>query len=129
MAKSGIVLAVVMLFAFGGITCSQESVPMIKKGFAGGDEYVVGKSMAERVFYVIYPTRKMMPRDGAVEMLGDFFAEKQVRDFSVVHDSRQDNVRYLIGRLVTAKGEYRIHLLLNVSDTKEEITQIRIESL
>ncbi len=102
---------------------------MIKKGFAGGDEYVVGKSMAERVFYVIYPTRKMMPRDGAVEMLGDFFAEKQVRDFSVVHDSRQDNVRYLIGRLVTAKGEYRIHLLLNVSDTKEEITQIRIESL
>lgn len=129
MTKPRIIFTIVMFLAFACKTYSQGSVSMIEKGFSSGDEYVVGKNMAERVFYVIYPTRKMLPKDGAVKMLGEFFAEKQARNFSVVHDSRQDNVRYIIGTLTTAKGEYRIHLLLNVSDTKEEITQIRIESL
>lgn len=102
---------------------------MIEKGFSSGDEYVVGKSMGAKVFYVTYPIRKMLPKDGAIKMLGEFFAEKQARGFSIVHDSRQDNVRYIIGKLTTAKGEYRVHLLLNISATNEEITQIRIESL
>lgn len=129
MTRPRIIFTLIMLFSLTCLTYSQSDISMIEKGFSTGDEYVVGKNMAARVFYVTYPTRKMLPKEDAVKTLGAFFADTKAKGFSVLHDSRQENVRYIIGRLATSKGEYRVHLLLNVSGTNEEITQIRIESL
>lgn len=127
MTKLRTIFTIVALCVIISETYAQGNLAMIEKGFAGGDEYIVGKNMAAKVFYVLNPVRKMLPKAEAIEKLGQFFKENQPRSFSVVHDSQQDNVRYIIGKLVTAKEEYRIHLLMNVTATNEEINQIRIE--
>lgn len=121
---------ILMLFSSVLFTAvAQDADSMIEKGFSTGDASLVGRNMADKVFCVIYPVRKSLVKDEAVKQLDAFFKESKPKGFSAIHDSRQENVRYIIGKIVTASGDFRIHLLFDTSKDNEEITQIRIESL
>ncbi|MEG1573828.1 MAG: DUF4783 domain-containing protein [Bacteroidales bacterium] len=119
-----------MIFASVLFTSAAQDVDSaVKKGFSSGDVNLISKNMADKVFYVFYPERKSLTKDDATKKLDQFFKDKKPKDFSSTHDSRQDNVHYIIGKLTTTSGDYRVHLLFDTMNGNEVVTQIRIESL
>ena len=127
MKKIITILTLTLLFIIP--TKANDSRKAVENGFAKGSAEIVYESMADRVFMVVYPLRKPLPKDEAKNELANFFLQNKPKSFSVLHDSSQDNVIYMICKYATAKGDYRIHILIDVAGEAEKITQIRVETL
>ena len=101
----------------------------VEEGFAKGNAQKVSEAMSDRIFLVVQPIRKPLPKSEATKELANFFVQNKPKSFSVLHDNTNDNVIYMICKLETAKATYRVHVLIDVLDDEERITQIRIETL
>lgn len=101
----------------------------VENGFAKGDASVVASAMDERVFMVAYPLRRPLDKSEAEKELAKFFEHNKPTSFTVLHDNGQGGVIYMISKLKTQKGEYRVHILIDEEGETQRITQIRIETL
>lgn len=127
MKKIITILTLTLLFILP--TEANDSRKAVEDGFAKGSAEIVYEAMSDRVFMVAYPLRKPLSKDEAKKELANFFSQNKPKSFSVLHDSSQDNVIYMICKYATAKSNYRVHILIDVEGEVEKITQIRVETL
>ena len=127
MKKIFTILTILTLFVFH-ITANDARMA-VEDGFAKGNAHIVSSAMADRIFMVVYPLRKPLPKADAEKELAKFFMQNNPKSFSVLHDNSQDDVIYMICKLQTGKTSYRVHILIDVNGDDERITQIRIETL
>ena len=66
----------------------------------------------------------------AQQIVSNFFSNftpVQENAFNIIHDSGKADAKYVIGKLKTEKGDFRVYFLLKKNSGKEYIHQLRIE--
>ncbi|MDR1938098.1 MAG: DUF4783 domain-containing protein, partial [Tannerellaceae bacterium] len=63
----------------------------------------------------------------AVALLNSFFNSNKPANFTVVHNADKKESGFLVGKLATAKGEFRVNLTYRTENDKPIIQSIRIE--
>jgi hypothetical protein len=64
-----------------------------------------------------------------IQVMKDFFAQNKAKNFSILHQSGKNQVKYLIGSYVTITGKtYRITCFIKHAEELYLIQQIRIEN-
>ena len=63
----------------------------------------------------------------AQQIVGNFFSNNTPEGFSIIHQGGKEGAQFVIGNLITSKGNFRIYFLLKKNEGKEYIHQLRIE--
>ena len=125
-------LKVITLLIFGliitGTTLSQNIPNDIPKAFKTGDVQCLEKYMEDKILLTISGIKQQLPRPKAKEKLSAFFSKNKPTDFKTIHKSEQNNSGYMIGKLTSDNHEFRVHILMKITDKKYIINQLRIEN-
>ena len=59
-------------------------------------------------------------------ILKDFFKKNSPTAFNVTHKGGEQELKYVIGQLITSGGEYRVHYFMKKENDKPFVYQLRI---
>lgn len=125
-------LKVITLLIFGLIiteTIIAQNIPNdIPTAFKTGDAQLLEKYMENKIFLIIPGIKQQLSRQKAKEKLSVFFSNNKPMDFKTIHQSEQNNSGYMIGKLSSKNHEFRVHILMKITDKKYIINQLRIEN-
>lgn len=100
----------------------------IAAAFRSGDSKQVAKYMGAQVDIVILEREEVYSRSQAELILKDFFTKNTPKSFNVVHNGVSKNgSRFAIGKLVTAKGSFKVTWFIKKENNSFFIHQLRIE--
>ncbi|MEN8115619.1 MAG: DUF4783 domain-containing protein [Bacteroidota bacterium] len=128
-----ITLAVFLLCAVMAVTgnSNQEKIPNdIIVSFETGNAKLLSGYFNQNVELVVLDNDNVYSKAQAQQIVNNFFKSfEPVEDnaFSVIHNGGKEGAKYVIGKLKTDKGDFRIYFLLKKNGTKEYIHQLRIE--
>lgn len=63
----------------------------------------------------------------AEQIVNNFFESYKPEGFSVIHHGGKEGNKYVIGKLITRNGEFRVYFLLKQNEGRDYIHQLRIE--
>lgn len=66
-------------------------------------------------------------RTQAEVVLRDFFSTHNVRNFTMLHKANSNNADYYVGKLSTARGEFRTTVLVKTRGEKRVVQELRFE--
>ncbi len=84
----------------------------------------------QNVELVVLDNDNVYSKAQAQQIVNNFFSSfSPIEDhaFSIIHDSGKADAKYVIGKLKTEKGDFRVYFLLKRTGGKEYIHQLRIE--
>jgi hypothetical protein len=84
----------------------------------------------QNVELVVLDNDNVYSKAQAQQIVSNFFssfAPVEENAFSVIHNSGKEGAKYVIGKLQTEKGDFRIYFLLKQNNGQEYIHQLRIE--
>lgn len=95
-----------------------------------GNAKLLSGHFNQNVELVVLDNDNVYSKAQAQQIVNNFFKsfppiEKNA--FSVIHNGGKEGAKYVIGKLKTTKGNFRIYFLLKKNGTKEYIHQLRIE--
>ena len=102
----------------------------INVGLATGDAKVLSSYFNQNVELVVLDNDNVYSKAQAQQIVTNFFSKfppLEKNAFSIIHDSGKENAQYVIGKLKTEKGNFRVYFLLKQNDGKQYIHQLRIE--
>lgn len=99
----------------------------ISSAFKAGDAAAVSGMMAEEVDMALPDASKRCGRAEAVSMLSAFFGSNKPASFSVVHHADKKESGFLVAKLKTSTGEYRVNITYRAEGQTVMIQSIRIE--
>lgn len=102
----------------------------INVGLATGDAKVLSTYFNQNVELVVLDNDNVYSKAQAQQIVTNFFSKFppiEKNAFSIIHDSGKENAQYVIGKLKTEKGDFRVYFLLKQNDGKQYIHQLRIE--
>lgn len=126
--KPKVITFLILFLAVTGIVTAQNIPEDIPAAFKAGDAQRLEKYMDEKIYLIIPDLKQQLPRQKAKEALSAFFLKNKPADFKTIHQSEQNNSGYMIGKLSTGNGEFRVHILMKIADKKYIINQLRIEN-
>ena len=95
-----------------------------------GDAKLLSGHFNQNVELVVLDNDNVYSKAQAQQIVNNFFKSfPPVKEhaFSVIHNGGKEGAKYVIGKLKTTKGNFRIYFLLKKNGTKEYIHQLRIE--
>jgi hypothetical protein len=94
-----------------------------------GNDKILAGYFNQNIELVVPGHDDVFSKSQAQQLVAKFFKETNPVSFSILHQgtSGNDGARYAIGKLGTAKGNYRVYFLLKTSNNKAYIHQLRIE--
>lgn len=99
----------------------------ITDSFRKGNAALLNGNLANRVTLVLPGSNTETDSSAAERELEKFFRGYRPSDFSLLHKTQKGDSGFTVGKLTTAKGEYRVHLLFRQENNKYLIHQIRID--
>ncbi|MDR2497078.1 MAG: DUF4783 domain-containing protein [Tannerellaceae bacterium] len=119
-----ITLTIVLLLA---MTMSAADITSISTAFKSGKAADLA-SMFDTEVDMALPgaTSKCNPK-AAVDMLSNFFAAGKPTNFAVVHNADKKDSGFIVGKLTTAKGEFRVNISYRSEGNRAIIQSVRIE--
>jgi len=128
--RTAILIPLVFLaFLLTAATVQQQ--PNIPSGISiaikAGNASELSKYMNSTIELLLLDKEDFYKKDVAENILDDFFKGYQVKDFTIRHQGAKNDAQYAIGNLTTAKGNFRVYLLLKKVDKDLLIHIIRIE--
>lgn len=126
------VILVFCSFLTVAATAPQEKkVPSeINVGLATGNAKVLSTYFNQNVELVVLDNDNVYSKAQAQQIVANFFNKfppVAENAFSIIHDSGKANAQYVIGKLKTEKGDFRVYFLLKQNGGKQYIHQLRIE--
>jgi hypothetical protein len=100
----------------------------ISIAFKAGNAAELSKYMNSTIELLLLEKEDFYKKNAAETILKDFFAEYQIRDFTIRHQGAKNDAQYAIGNLKTEKGDFRVYFLLKKVGQELLLHQIRIES-
>ncbi|MCK3683927.1 DUF4783 domain-containing protein [Maribellus sp. YY47] len=102
----------------------------IIKSFDTGDSKLLSGFFNQDVELVVLDNDNVYSKAQAEQIVASFFKsfppiEKSA--FTVIHNSEKEDPKFVIGKLQTTKGNFRVNFLLKKTGAKEYIHQLRIE--
>lgn len=126
--KPKVITLLILFLAITGIVTAQNIPADIPAAFKTGDAQRLENYMDEKIYLIVPGLKQQLPRKKAKETLSVFFSKNKPSDFKTIHQSEQNNSGYMIGKLLTGNGEFRVHILMKIIDKKYIINQLRIEN-
>ncbi|MBN1820460.1 MAG: DUF4783 domain-containing protein [Prolixibacteraceae bacterium] len=108
---------------------AQEEIPdKIILSLKSGDAKELSGFFNQNVELGILENDNVYSKAQAQQIVTKFFSDYQAEEFTIIHlQTGKNNVKSVIGRLVTNKGIFRVYFLLKVNQGKSYIHQLRIE--
>ncbi|MFV0593966.1 MAG: DUF4783 domain-containing protein [Draconibacterium sp.] len=102
----------------------------IIKSFDTGNSKLLSGFFNQNVELVVLDNDNVYSKGQAEQIVASFFKsfppiEKNA--FTVIHNSEKEDPKFVIGKLQTTKGVFRVNFLLKKTGAKEYIHQLRIE--
>lgn len=120
-----LLLTFALIFAF---ICAQAAdITGISNAFKTGNAASLSKVMDKEVDVALPGSSKKCDGSEAVSMLSAFFGSNKPAGFSVVHHADKKESGFLVGKLPTASGEYRVNITYRAEGNTAIIQSIRIE--
>ena len=108
---------------FGQSQVPDEIILSLKSGNAR----VLSGYFNQNVELVVLDSDNVYSKAQAQQIVGNFFSTNSPESFSVIHQGGKEGAKYVIGKLGTENGMFRVYFLLKKSDGKDYIHQLRIE--
>jgi hypothetical protein len=119
------ILFFTLVFSF---VCAQAAdITPISGAFKAGNASVLASLMEEEVDVAVPGSTKKCNAAEAVALLNTFFASNKPVSFAVVHNADKKESGFVVGKLTTAKGEFRVNVTYRTDGNKAIIQSIRIE--
>ncbi len=121
-----------MVFLFAGLFLmaapAKAQIPdAIILSLKSGDARALSEYFNQNVELVVPDSDNVYSKAQAQLIVSDFFSSHAPQNFSVIHQGGKEGAQYVIGKLGTQKGTYRVYFLLKKSGSKDYIHQLRIE--
>ena len=135
MKKIKYIVSVSLIFCsmlvLANISPQDKRVPNeINVGLETGNAKVLSAYFNQNVELVVLDNDNVYSKAQAQQIVANFFNKfppVAENAFSIIHDSGKANAQYVIGKLKTEKGDFRVYFLLKQSEGKQYIHQLRIE--
>jgi hypothetical protein len=95
--------------------------------FKAGNAAELSKHFHNNVELIILDKEDVYSRSQAEQILRKFFGEHKTKAFKIIFEGGKESSRYAIGSLQTAKGRFRVYVLIKKQDGSPLIHQLRIE--
>jgi hypothetical protein len=99
----------------------------ITASFRAGDASSLAALMEREVDIAVPASAKKCSPEEAVALLNSFFAANRPAGFTVVHNADKKDGGFLVGKLATAKGEFRVNITYRIDRDKAIIQSVRID--
>jgi hypothetical protein len=83
--------------------------------------------MDQEVDIAIPGTTKKCNASEAIELLNAFFRANKPATFALLHNADKNDSGFLVAKLQSAQGEFRVNITYRTQDGKPIIQSIRIE--
>ncbi|MDR1356483.1 MAG: DUF4783 domain-containing protein [Tannerellaceae bacterium] len=120
---------IVLVFAliFSSLHTQAVDISAISAAFKAGNASSLVSYLDQEVDIAVPGTAKKCDANGAVTLLNSFFGSNKPAGFTVVHNADKKESGFLVGKLATSKGEFRVNLTYRTENDKAIIQSIRIE--
>lgn len=98
--------------------------------FETGNSKLLSSYFNQNVELIVLDNENVYSKAQAEQIVNNFFSNfKPVKEgaFQIIHNSGKEGARSVIGKLQTAKGNFRVYFLLKKNGSKEYIHQLRID--
>ncbi|HEY0977223.1 MAG TPA: DUF4783 domain-containing protein [Flavobacteriales bacterium] len=114
---------------FGGILFAQNEVKdQVVAAIGSGNAPGLSRHLVANVDLTVGSSSEYYSKAQAEQILRKFFAENEPQGLTIEHEGTSKvGDRYYIGRLKTAKGEYRVTFFLKKAEVFQ-VKQLRIEA-
>jgi hypothetical protein len=102
-------------------------VNLMSAAFKAGNASSLAAFMDQEVDVAVPGSTKKCNANEAVVLLNSFFNSNKPTQFTVVHNADKKDSGFLVGKLVTAKGEFRVNITYRTENDKAVIQSVRIE--
>ena len=110
-----------------GTVAAQELPEEVNRTFKKGEASLIEDYLGNRVQYIYASLTQHLTKEETVKALDRFFTDNPPNGFSVLHRSKKENSGFVVGKLFSSKGAYRIHILFKDDNNRFSISQIRID--
>jgi hypothetical protein len=131
MKQSIVLVSLVLFFFVGGLTCYAQSFESqsaaIAAAFNAKNAGALADYFCSTVELVLPGVDSTFPKSQAKNQVADFFGKQQLRSFEILHQGARANVSFIVGKLNTVSGLFRVNMLFKKEGTVLRIYQLRIE--
>ena len=124
--KSLFILFLISLFTVSTNQLKAEVPNEIIESLKTGNSKTLSKYFNQNVELVVFENDNIYSKAQAQQILNKFFSNNLPESFSVIHQGGKVD-KYVIGNLVTNRGNFRVYFLLKKNEGKDYIHQLRIE--
>ncbi|MDR1332750.1 MAG: DUF4783 domain-containing protein [Tannerella sp.] len=122
--KKSLLTAILIL---SGLSMYAADITVISNAFTSGSATSLAASMDAEIDFALQGKAQKMTAAEAVTQLSGFFGANKPAGFTVAHNADKKESGFLVGKLATDKGEFRVNITYIVKDNKIIIQSIRIE--
>ncbi|WP_372751782.1 DUF4783 domain-containing protein [Labilibaculum sp.] len=110
------------------ISQNQDNLPReLITAFKQGNSISLANFFGNRIQLTIEDKEAIYSKSQAKQIMAKFFKEFPPTDFKKKHVGGKPEARYVIGSLLTKKGNFRVNFLLKSESGKYLVHQLRIE--
>ncbi|MDR1624545.1 MAG: DUF4783 domain-containing protein [Tannerellaceae bacterium] len=120
-------LIIILTLVFSFLSVRAADITPISNAFKSGNASSLTSSMDSQVDMAVPGSSKKCDGADAVAMLNTFFGTNKPSGFFVVHNADKKDTGFLVGKLPTSKGEFRVNVTYKLNGDKVVIQSIRIE--
>jgi len=120
-------LVIILTLVFSFLSVRAADITSISNAFKSGNASSLTSSMDSQVDMAVPGSSKKCNGSDAVSMLNTFFGTNKPNGFSVLHNADKKDSGFLVGKLPTSKGEFRVNVTYKLNGDKVIIQSIRIE--
>jgi hypothetical protein len=120
-------IAVFLTLVFSSLQAQAVDVDSMSAAFKAGNASPLAALMDREVDVAVPGSTKKCNANEAVALLNSFFNSNKPTQFTVLHNTDKKDSGFLVGKLVTAKGEFRVNITYRTENGKAVIQSVRIE--
>lgn len=124
--KSLFTLFLISLFTIFSNQLKAQVPDGIIQSLKTGDSKALSEYFSQNVEMVVLENDNVYSKAQAQQILSKFFSNNTPESFNIIHQGGKGD-QYVIGNLVTSKGNFRVYFLLKKNNGKDYIHQLRIE--
>lgn len=116
-----------VLLTFAHYDSSAQIPDEIIKSLKTGNAKTLSEYFNQNIELVVLEEDNVCSKAQAQQIVGKFFSKNTPEGFNILHQGGKEGAQYVVGNLITNKGNFRTYFLLKKTDGKEYIHQLRIE--
>jgi hypothetical protein len=115
-------VSIAVMIGCTSLSAKEDVVNYVITGFTNGQHEIIVNRLSDDAEFVIVDSN-YEGKEKISDALSDFFKSHKPVKFTVMHKSKKENSRFVIGNMTTSDGDFRIYFLVK----DDLIQQLRIE--